>query len=209
MPIAASQSLSSSLFLKPRPLFFHFHSQNLTHPSLRIHTSKHLPLKIHNSSNSHPHAHSHHALQFLKPYLLSQHKPILCGWLCSAVSVYSLSNLLSRFSAVTSADNAVNSVALAALVIARLIASYVQHALLWEAALNAVYEIRRHVFDRVLHRQLAHFESNDGVSAGDIAYRITAEASDLGVTLYTLLNVGTVLFTIIVHLFFHFPSVCL
>lgn len=44
------------------------------------------------------------------------------------------------------------------------------------------------VFDRVLHREVAYFEGNGGVSAGDIAYRITAEASDLAVTLYTLLN---------------------
>ncbi|KHN46016.1 ABC transporter B family member 29, chloroplastic, partial [Glycine soja] len=51
---------------------------------------------------------------------------------------------------------------------------YAQHALLWEAALGAVYDLRLHFFE--------------GVSAGDVAYRITAEASDLAVTLYTLLN---------------------
>lgn len=39
-----------------------------------------------------------------------------------------------------------------------------------------------------MHRELAYFEGNRGASAGDVAYRITAEASDLAVTLYTLLN---------------------
>jgi putative ABC transport system ATP-binding protein len=76
------------------------------------------------------------------------------------------------------------------LVLVRLIATYAQHALLWEASLNAVYDVRVHVFDRVLNRELAFFEANDAVSTGDIAYRITAEASDLAVTLYALLNVS-------------------
>lgn len=136
-----------------------------------------------------------HTLQFLKPYLVSQHKPILCGWLCSAVSVYSLSNLLSKFSAITTATTAVDAAqgfALGGLVLTRLVATYAQHSLLWEASLNAVYNLRAHVFDRVLHRELAYFEANDAVSAGDIAYRITAEASDLGLTLYALLNVSTI-----------------
>lgn len=74
------------------------------------------------------------------------------------------------------------------MVLVRLIATYAQHALLWEASLNAVYDVRVHVFDRVLNRELAFFEANDAVSTGDIAYRITAEASDLAVTLYALLN---------------------
>ncbi|KAJ1375884.1 ABC transporter type 1, transmembrane domain, partial [Sesbania bispinosa] len=132
-----------------------------------------------------------HTLQFLKPYLLSQHKPILCGWLCSAISVYSLSNLVSKFSTITTAttiDATAQGFALGGLVLARLIATYAQHALLWEASLNAVYNLRVHVFDRVLRRELAYFEANDAVSAGDIAYRITAEASDVALTLYALLN---------------------
>lgn len=72
----------------------------------------------------------------------------------------------------------------------RLVASYGQHALLWDAALKAVYELRVHVFERVLERELGYFESKDGVSGGDIAYRITAEASDVADTLYAVLNVG-------------------
>ena len=74
---------------------------------------------------------------------------------------------------------------------ARLVAGYGQHALLWDAALKAVYEVRVHVFDRVLERELGYFEGREGgASAGDIAYRITAEASDVADTLYAVLNVG-------------------
>lgn len=83
---------------------------------------------------------------------------------------------------------------LGGLFIVRLIASYGQQAFLWEAALNAVYKLRVHVFDRVLERELGYFEGKDGVSAGDIAYRITAEASAVADTLYAVLNVGNCLF---------------
>ncbi|KAL2323073.1 hypothetical protein Fmac_027452 [Flemingia macrophylla] len=128
-------------------------------------------------------------LKFLKPYIAAQHRPILGGWLCSAVSVYSLSALLSRFSTIA-AVNALDAAPLAALLAARLVGSYAQHALLCEASLKAVYDLRVDVFDRVLHGEAACFEGNGGFSAGDVAYRITTEASDLAVTLYTLLNVG-------------------
>ncbi|XP_006588845.1 ABC transporter B family member 29, chloroplastic isoform X2 [Glycine max] len=164
----------SSIFLNPpppSPSFLHLHSPNHHHPPK--------PLQIRAKTNP--------TLQFLKPYLLSQHKPILCGWLCSAVSVYSLSALLSKLPKlpILSATAADAAPIAALLLVARLAAGYAQRALLWEAALGAVYDLRLHVFDRVLHRELAYFE---GVSAGDLAYRITAEASDLAVTLYTLLN---------------------
>lgn len=46
------------------------------------------------------------------------------------------------------------------------------------------------MFDRVLQRDLGFFEGNDGVPAGDIAHRITAEAADVADTLYALLNVS-------------------
>lgn len=78
--------------------------------------------------------------------------------------------------------------------IARLVSNYGQQAFIWEAALNAVYKLRVHVFDRVLERDLGYFEGTDGVSAGDIAYRITAEASGVADTLYAVLNVGNCLF---------------
>lgn len=70
------------------------------------------------------------------------------------------------------------------------VASYGQQAFLWDAALNCVYKIRVHVFDRVLERDLVFFESGNGVSSGDIAYRITAEASEVADTVYALLNVS-------------------
>ncbi|XP_027364890.1 ABC transporter B family member 29, chloroplastic isoform X3 [Abrus precatorius] len=172
MPMSLSMS---SFLLKPHPPF---PSQFQFHPHKPIHS-----LRIHNCTTK---THTQ-TIQFLKPYLFSQHKTILCGWLCSAVSVYSLSNLLSKFSKIGTVTT-LDTLPLVALVVTRLIATYAQHALLWEASLNAVYELRLHVFDRVLQRELAYFEGNDSLSAGDIAYRITAEASDLADTFYTLLN---------------------
>lgn len=79
---------------------------------------------------------------------------------------------------------------LGALVLVQIIARYLQQAFLWEAALNCVYKIRLFVYQSVLQRDLSFFESENGVSAGDIAYRITAEASDVADTLYSMLNVS-------------------
>ncbi|KAK7858836.1 abc transporter b family member 29 [Quercus suber] len=128
-------------------------------------------------------------LNSLKPYLLSQRRPIFFGWLCSLVSVFSLSKLvpkLSQFSstvtATTTATTALKlrdqGLVLGALLLVRFVASYWQQAFLWDAALNAGFRIRLHVFDRVLQRDLAFFESSGAVSSGDIAYRVTAEAAD-------------------------------
>lgn len=82
------------------------------------------------------------------------------------------------------------------LVFARFVASYCQEAFIWDAALNAIYEIRVRVFERVLAMDLDFFEGGTGVSAGDIAYRITAEASDVADTVYSLLNVSEIEFNI-------------
>ncbi|KAK7278675.1 hypothetical protein RJT34_23710 [Clitoria ternatea] len=174
MAMAMRMELSSSILLKhhsPSNLHFQFQSLN----DRNHHPRKPLSLRISNNSTFH----------LLKPYLLSQHKPILCGWLCGAISVYSLSNLLSNFPNITTATH---PFPLLALLLARFVSRFAQHSLLWEASLDAVYHLRLHVFHHVLHRELAYFESNDAVSAGDIAYRITAEASDLADTLYSLLN---------------------
>ncbi|KAL3536100.1 hypothetical protein ACH5RR_004561 [Cinchona calisaya] len=134
-------------------------------------------------------------LYSLKPYLQSQWQPIVCGWLCSAISVYSLSQIVpkvGRLSAVLTTLDAVTlrkqGLILGALFLARIIASYLQQAFLWEAALNSVYDIRVLVYRRVLQRDLGFFEGENGVSAGDIAYRTTAEASDIADTVYYLLN---------------------
>ncbi|XP_057506136.1 ABC transporter B family member 29, chloroplastic-like isoform X2 [Actinidia eriantha] len=135
------------------------------------------------------------SLDSLTPYVRSQWRPILAGWLCSAASAYSLSLIvpkIGRFSAVMSSASAVRmreeALAIGALALVRLIASYWQQAFLWDAALMALYEIRVFVFERVLVRDLGFFEGGGGVSAGDIAYRITAEASDVADTVYALLN---------------------
>lgn len=50
--------------------------------------------------------------------------------------------------------------------------------------------MRVFVFVTVLEKELGFFEGSDGVSSGDIAYRITAEASDVADTLFALLNVS-------------------
>lgn len=70
----------------------------------------------------------------------------------------------------------------------RVVAGYWQQALLWEAALGAVYGVRVHVFGKVLERDLGFWEGGGGVSAGDVAYRIAAEGSDVADTIYALLN---------------------
>lgn len=55
--------------------------------------------------------------------------------------------------------------------------------------MNAAYWLRVYVFERVLERDLAFFEDGGAISAGDIAYRITAEAADVSDTMYAVLNV--------------------
>ena len=137
----------------------------------------------------------------IKPFIFSQYKPILLGWLCSLLSVLSLSQLVPKFGQFSSSIGKINGVTLrndglvlAGLFLAKLIATYGQHALLWEAALNASYKIRVFVFERVLERELGFFEGGGAVSSGDVAYRITAEAADVADTLYALLNVSDCLF---------------
>lgn len=81
--------------------------------------------------------------------------------------------------------------ALCLLAVARVVGCYWQQAFLWDAALRAACEIRVKVFRKVLERDLEFFEGRNGsVLAGDVAYRITAEASDVADTLYALLNVS-------------------
>ncbi|XP_047978298.1 ABC transporter B family member 29, chloroplastic isoform X2 [Salvia hispanica] len=135
------------------------------------------------------------SLTALSPYLQSEWRPILTGWLCSAVSVYSLSKLvplagqLSSSIAVSNLATLRNgALALGALLLIRIVANYLQQACLWDAALNCAYNIRVHVFDRVLQRDLGFFEGGNGILPGDVAYRITAEAEDVADTVHSLLN---------------------
>uniref|UniRef100_M1AHE7 ABC transporter family, retinal flippase subfamily n=1 Tax=Solanum tuberosum TaxID=4113 RepID=M1AHE7_SOLTU len=133
----------------------------------------------------------------LKPYLLSEWKPILCGWLCSVLSVYSLSKIVPKVGKFSSLMNPLDVVrlreeclVLGGLFFVRLVGNYLQQAFLWEAALNCVYKMRVCVFHKVLQRDLGFFEGENGIAAGDVAYRITAEASDVADTVYSLLNVS-------------------
>lgn len=109
--------------------------------------------------------------------------------------MYSLSKIVPRvgqFSTLVSRGGVVGlrqeGLKIGGLFLVLVVVSYWQQAFLWDAALNCVYKIRVHVFDRVLERDLVFFESGNGVSSGDIAYRITAEASEVADTIYALLN---------------------
>lgn len=144
------------------------------------------------------------SLTALSPYLQSEWRPILTGWLCSAASVYSLSKLvplagqLSSSIAVSNLASLRNgALALGALLLIRILANYLQQACLWDAALNCAYNIRVHVFDRVLQRDLGFFEGRNGNLPGDVAYRITAEAEDVADTVHSLLNVSIAILNII------------
>ncbi|XP_062112746.1 ABC transporter B family member 29, chloroplastic [Humulus lupulus] len=137
------------------------------------------------------------SLVSLQPYVRPQFRPILLGWLCSLVSVYSLSRIvpyvgklpailddLNGFSRLRDSEGLV---LLGLFVLARFVASYLQQAFLWNAALSASCEIRVRVFQKIMQRDMEFFEGG-GVLAGDIAYRITAEVSDVADTVYALLN---------------------
>lgn len=108
--------------------------------------------------------------------------------------MFSLSRIVpkaGRLSSILCDVNAIKSdgVMLAALFSARLVANYLQQAYLWEATFNLACKIRVYVFERVLERDLGFFEGGDGgVTAGDIAHRITTEAADVADTIFALLN---------------------
>lgn len=106
--------------------------------------------------------------------------------------------MIGKFSANLGESNVIQireqGLLLAILVLVRLIANYWQQAFLWDAALNSVYKVKIDVFERVLQSDIGFFEGRSGVSAGDIAYRITAEASDVADTVYALLNVSVLSF---------------
>uniref|UniRef100_A0A0D3FVN0 ABC transporter domain-containing protein n=1 Tax=Oryza barthii TaxID=65489 RepID=A0A0D3FVN0_9ORYZ len=56
------------------------------------------------------------------------------------------------------------------------------------AALRAAGRLRERAFEGVLARDLAFFEGSGGLSAGDIAHRITDEADDVADAVYSVLN---------------------
>ncbi|KAH7680680.1 Peptide-transporting ATPase protein [Dioscorea alata] len=131
----------------------------------------------------------------ISPFLRSEYRPILSGWLSSAISVCCLSTAVPCLGRIPSALAAASpdrivrdGLRLAFLLSLRSVACYLQQAFLWEAALGAAYRIRVHVFDRVLEQDMGFFEGNGGIPSGDVANRITTEASDIAETVHALLN---------------------
>uniref|UniRef100_A0A0E0KQB7 ABC transporter domain-containing protein n=1 Tax=Oryza punctata TaxID=4537 RepID=A0A0E0KQB7_ORYPU len=132
------------------------------------------------------------------PYVAAEWKTIVKGWACAAAAVYCLSRAvpaagrLPRALAACgggAAEALKGGVALAGLAAARSAAAYVQQALLWEAALRAAARLRERAFEGVLARDLAFFDGRGGLSAGDIAHRITDEADDVADAVYSVLNI--------------------
>ncbi|KAK9127802.1 hypothetical protein Syun_016599 [Stephania yunnanensis] len=194
---------------KPKPTNFilQYHQIHIRSPPLRLHNLKISSCSIHstipsNPSNRNPrNPKSHHSplllpsLHPIKPFVQSQWPQILGGWLCSAISVYCLSKIVPKvgtFSAFLVQIDAnrlsIEGLVLGVLFCVRLIANYLQQAFLWSAALRSAYQIRVYVFEKVLERDLGFFERGDGVCSGDVAYRITAEGSDVADTVHALLN---------------------
>ncbi|KAM3367334.1 hypothetical protein ACQJBY_016128 [Aegilops geniculata] len=133
------------------------------------------------------------------PYVAAEWRTIAKGWACAAAAVYCLSRtvpaagrlpraLAAGVGGGVSAEVSRGVVALAAFASARAAAAYVQQALLWEAALRAVWRLRERAFERLLSRDLAFFDGREGMAAGDIAHRITDEADDVADAVYSVLN---------------------
>ncbi|KAM5559422.1 ABC transporter B family member 29, chloroplastic [Rosa sericea] len=178
-------SPSLSFYLKPKTLYPISTHLNYTH----------LVSQPQKPQNQVPNSRPIHSLTSLKPFILSQKKPILLGWLCSLVSVYSLSQIVPKIgylsAQIGNLDPAAlqnEGLALGVLVLARIVSVYWQQAFLWEAALKAAFRVRVHVWEKVLGRDLGFFEGAGAKQSGDVAYRITAEASDVADTVYAVLN---------------------
>ncbi|KAK8563401.1 hypothetical protein V6N12_035549 [Hibiscus sabdariffa] len=177
---------------KGKPKFLHINSPSK--PPLKPLNSIKIPVNLQTSQT--PLFKALETLTKIKPFLQTNHQPILLGWLCSSASVFSLSQIIPRVGSFSS--NLINTVSisklreqcllLGVLVLVKLVACYWQQAFLWEASLRTVYKMRVFVFQKVLERELDFFEGCNGVSSGDIAYRITAEASDIADTVFALLN---------------------
>ncbi|XP_077235751.1 ABC2 homolog 12 [Tasmannia lanceolata] len=203
---AASMSISPAFLKNPqKPNRSHLPLRKFSESSFKYcNSTKSFQFPLSVTSNSLPRNNKHRSDAFsfsfssldpIKPYVRSEWNPILKGWICSVISVYCLSRsvpTIGKFSTILTRID-VNrffeeGLVLGVLVLVRSAANYWQQAFLWEAALNSAYKIRVYVFERVLQRDLGFFEGSGGVSAGDISYRITAEASDVADTVYALLN---------------------
>ncbi|EOY08274.1 ABC transporter B family member 29 isoform 1 [Theobroma cacao] len=181
---------------KPETKFLRFNSPSRLPfiPPLKLINSTKLPLNPQTQQN--PLSKTLETLTKLKPFLQTNHQPILLGWLCSSISVFSLLKVIPRIGSFFS--NLTNNISisklgdqglvLGVLLLAKLVICYWKQVFLWEAALRVVYQMRVFVFEKVLERELGFFEGGNAVSPGDIAYRITAEASDVADTVFALLN---------------------
>jgi len=132
----------------------------------------------------------------IQPFMLAELPLIVKGWLCTVVAVGALfmfvpeigelSHLLSQGDVKRLGQKAGKVLVLVAV---RSVAQFWQQALLWEAALNITCKLRGFVYQHVLNRDMEYFEGEGGAAAGDIAYRLTAEAEDTGDTVHALLHV--------------------
>ncbi|RWW82805.1 hypothetical protein BHE74_00008699 [Ensete ventricosum] len=132
----------------------------------------------------------------IAPFLRIEWEAVLKGWLCSIVAVSCLCRAVPKLGHLPSLLADIRSPlvlreggVLVALACARSAAAYLQQAYLLEAATRSVWRLRVHVFDRVLQRDMAFFEGKDAILAGDVAYRMTAEAADVSDALHAILNV--------------------
>ncbi|KAL2645482.1 hypothetical protein R1flu_013069 [Riccia fluitans] len=134
-------------------------------------------------------------LKILIPFMYPQLPIILRGWFCTFVSVACLylfvpqighmSNLLSQGNLI---DLGRKMIWVVLIVGVKSVAQFWQQALLWESALNITFSVRSHVFKRVLDREMSFFEGQRAAAAGDLAFRITSEAEDMGDTIFSLLQ---------------------
>ncbi|CAK9164382.1 unnamed protein product, partial [Ilex paraguariensis] len=154
------------LTLKPKPPSNSLHSSTPT-------TSKAFSNRLSQPKNS---------LDSIRPFIQSEWQPILKGWLCSAISVYSLSKIVPKMGKFSAVMGAVEVVRLReeGLVLGVFAFGSVDRELPSTSfSMGGVAEFCR---------DLEFFEGRNGVSAGDIAYRITAEAADVADTVNSLLN---------------------
>ena len=144
------------------------------------------------------------------PFLSTQWKLIMEAWAFTLISVFSLFALVSesgKFTSIISKGdiNHINKecIYMASLLILKSVSKFLQQTFLAKVSSNVTYDVRRHVFNKVIHNYPSYFDSKNQSPSGDIAYRITSEAEDIGDLVYSLLEVGC--FSAVIKLFSLFP----
>jgi len=133
----------------------------------------------------------------IQPFILAERGLILRGWVCTAIAVSALFLSVPQFGHLSKLLAKGDTQQLfpkagqvLALLVVRSVAQFWQQAFLWEAALKITYKLRAYVYERVLKRDMEYFEGGEGGAAsGDVAFRLTAEAEDVGDTVHSLLHV--------------------